>query len=428
MKWGKVKWVKVVLGSILATTCLMYISRDPLPIPSPVIVDGVMDESVNYATKTIAEETTRDLEQGDIPSQILSAVKKAFGQAANAGYAIWSAEELLEALESGNSDLEERQKMLWALCHFDDSSVRAFLSRTISNASENEYLRASILDGLVAADKFWAYDFAFELLGSDSEVVARAAIRVLGQFGGEDAVVALSQLANDFRLDPTISLAAAEALGVIGSPEAGLALMELFEYGLSQGEDAAIEHALSGLGRIESQESGEYLKEIYELASDSNIRILVVESLEESSGDISAIARLAMNDEDADVRAAAAWALAYADDPGLPMTELMGFLEVESDSEVRANLYHALDNQEDFNVERVMSLLAGETNPTTKLAGFQLVCRKLPDMPDGSYETISRHLVNELRSLKKDEGVAGNQLRVIDRLIDQAGVVGRIRN
>lgn len=309
--------------------------------------------------------------------------------------------------------------MLWALCRLDDPEARAFLHAFVNDDGADEYLRATVLDGLSAADQRWAYDLTVSALGSESAVVARAAIRALGNYGGDSATAILSELAFDFEADPAIALVAAEALGQLGSAEAAQVLMDLFEQGVTDGQDDAIEFALAGLGCIDSDEGRGYLKEVYELASDPEIRVRLFEGLEESTGDVSEISRLGLLDPDDEVRAAAAWALAYADEPGMDGAEVMGFIAAEADPDVRRYLYQALDGADGVDAAQLMAQMAVESNPDAKLAACQATCRELS--MDSDPAAFLDLLKGELIELRSDGALSENQMAIIDGLLEQVG-------
>lgn len=380
--------------------------QDPVPAESRLLNEN---EPRRLDNREAIEEQSVPVEQ---------VLRRVFGGASSRNpYMDIESDELIALLYSETS-MKQRQQILWALCFSGDAASREFLTQFISDSSENAYLRSGIFEGLALADQGWGYDLAIEALHSDSAVIARGAVKALGLYGGEEAVNILSELVYDFESDPAVSFAAAQALGVEGSTAAADALVNLFEFGIMQHQDEAIELALEGLAMIESEDAMSYLKEVYELASDPAIRVLVLEGVEGSEADIYEIAVSALSDEDAEVRTAAASALAYNETP-LDPNELFDYIENEQDAAVRRDLYSALDNQDEVDVNRVMELMREESDPHTRLMACQVMCRQLMGMDQQEFNDVSGILESELQALADSGSMEKGQIGMIDRMLDR---------
>ena len=116
-------------------------------------------------------------------------------------------------------------------------------------------------------------------------------------------------------------------------------------------------------------------------AVSSDLRVAAIESLWQAKGDPTAFLAGYLSDSDAEVRAAAAWAMSATDATGNAGPQLLAALQGEQDAYVRRRLYQALENQQSFDPGTALALVQRETDPTALTAGMDLLARTLRDNP-----------------------------------------------
>ena len=125
-----------------------------------------------------------------------------------------------------------------------------------------------------------------------------------------------------------------------------------------------------------------------------------VEALAQAQGDPSAFLLSMVSDSDADVRAAAAWAMSATETSGNLGAQLLDLLSKESDPDVRLRMYQALGNQESFDPSAALAAVQREKNPSARVAGLDLLARMLRDQPDSQLlNFFDRTAIPELKNI-----------------------------
>jgi HEAT repeat protein len=136
-----------------------------------------------------------------------------------------------------------------------------------------------------------------------------------------------------------------------------------------------------------------------------------LEALSRSTGEAGQFLLRYANDEEPELRAAAAWALSAAEAPGSFGAELAAFLQTEKDPNVRRRLYQALQNQENCDWALVSRAVQEESGLEPRLAGFDLIasgCRTSAG-PEVT-QFFDRIALPELKELALNSESAENRL------------------
>jgi hypothetical protein len=133
------------------------------------------------------------------------------------------------------------------------------------------------------------------------------------------------------------------------------------------------EQILSGLGKQPFDSTREFFHSVLDAPSTgSELRVAALEALGNGSDDAVPFLLSYLGDNDASVRAAAAWALSMTDSSGDYGGVLAARLLQEQNAEMRTRLYQALVRQENFDLSALLPSIAGEENLGARLAGFDL--------------------------------------------------------
>ncbi|HXZ25114.1 MAG TPA: HEAT repeat domain-containing protein, partial [Nitrospiria bacterium] len=106
-----------------------------------------------------------------------------------------------------------------------------------------------------------------------------------------------------------------------------------------------------------------------------------------------------LGDQDADVRAAAAWALSMSDSTNDIGPQLTDALKQETDPVVRTRMYQALGAQPGADPEIILPLVHNESDPTARLAGLTYLAGAVrsssaPDVTDFFNQTAIPELTH----------------------------------
>jgi HEAT repeat protein len=256
----------------------------------------------------------------------------------------------------------------------------AALRQSLSNAPPE--LRATVAEALGNCADSQAGAILKELLNDENEDVIRGAIRGLAASGNRAAVDILSQLILSPKQSDGIRSEAALALGKIQGGDSLRTLVRL----VSEVNDREIAEALlSGLGRLPIEQTQDFFQR-YLASSETEVelRVAALEALGDSKSAAAPFLVKYLQSEEAEIRAAAAWAIANLDAPGDVAGALVARLPNESEPEVRVRLYQALQNQEIFDIGGVTSIIATEQDLAARLAGYQLLAREVARAHDSA--------------------------------------------
>ena len=287
---------------------------------------------------------------------------------------------LIGILLDSSQPLKLRRQAAWQLATIATGEALAALRQSLSNAPPQ--LRAAIAEALgQCADRQQAVAILKELLKDENEDVIRGAIRGLAPNGNRAAVEMLAQLILSPEKTDSLRGEAALALGEMQSADSLRTLIKL----VSEVDDREITEALlSGLGRHPIEQTQDFFQRyLASRETEIDLRVAALEALGESAGAAAPFLVKYIQSEEAEIRAAAAWAIANLETPGDVAGTLVARLRGESDPEVRVRLYQALQNQERFDVG-VTSLIATEQDLAARLAGYQLLAREVARARDSA--------------------------------------------
>jgi HEAT repeat protein len=215
----------------------------------------------------------------------------------------------------------------------------------------------------------------YALLRDDDESVVRGAVRGLAAIADGETITHLSEIIGDRQRSHAVRAEAAIALGEVGTPEAYEPLIKLSG---NERDREIVEAVLSGLGRQPFDRTKDFFRAYLESARvDSDMRILALESLGQTTGDATSFLATFLTAKDADARAAAAWAIANLDEPGDVAQQLVAQLRIETQPEVRTRLYQALENQDTPDPASLVPLIISDGDTTTRIAGMKYLAAQL---------------------------------------------------
>lgn len=204
-------------------------------------------------------------------------------------------------------------------------------------------------------------------IGSDED--ADAAIHLLGQLGGPEAISLLTSLGNDTAWPAELRQDAIEALGNIGTDEAKDLLLSMIG---TISNSTLRAQAITSLGHNPSDEAVQVLMKILNSHSaPAEVRSAAAEGLAQTTTDALPVLKdLVSADPDPDVRANAAWAISTIGTGQSLGPELAVMAKKEEEPNVRRRIYEALLAQSENPSESLLPTIKSETDPSAQVAGF----------------------------------------------------------
>ena len=246
----------------------------------------------------------------------------------------------------------------------------------------------------------------------DPRVVA-AAIRGLSAIPGEDVTSRLAGILSEAGRPERIRAEAAMGLGVLGTPGAREALLSA----LRQPDSGGVrDQVLQGLAQFEfSTVSSAFEEYLTAPASPRAGRVAAVEALAQAPRDsIPFLLQLARTDRDAEVRGAAAWAIASQEAVTDLGSTLAGLARAERDPDVRRRLYEALLPQAGIPSEELLPLVTAEVDIAARVAGLNALARSTAQQPQSEVAaTFNQELVPELVRIATAPNSLNIQLRAV---------------
>ena len=333
---------------------------------------------------------------GDAESSMASEILAALA-GKNKVYDEASIRGLIAQLLDKTAPLKLRRRAAWELARAGSDQAIAALKEALADGPP--YLKAAIAEGLGYSPHPEAKKIIVALLNDKDEVAARGAVRGLAAIGDGDAVGHLSKILLAPGRTESLRGEAAEALGEIDAPEAFQSLVRALTQ--VKNDDLARD-VLAGLGKLPWEKTERLFSAYLESPQiPSERRAAALEALQYAEGDPHPFLLKYVRDQDPEVRAAAAWAIAAAMQPGDAGNELVSVLGEEADPEVRRRIYQALENQEGV-VDRatLMPMILGETDRAARLAGFDLLASYSKQSDDPAVRSrFDKLIVPELRQM-----------------------------
>jgi HEAT repeat protein len=368
----------LILGAAIALTTLRHrylTSPERLPANSPTpslfpAASGAADSSASPPPATSTPQQTSAGGSDDFRN--------------------WSA-----TLKNPNASAADLRAALEGLAQLNTPEAMAELKKALSG---NAACRAAIAEALAECDKPEAVHLLQNLAADTEEPVALAAIRSLAAHGTPEAVQTLSQIFANSNDSLNRRCLAAYSLATVQSPGAfELATRTI----LTSTEEPVVTQLLKGLGTRPIEETKEFLQNyLSSPAISSELKATAIESLSQAQGDPSPVLLASLHDANAQVRAAAAWALSDTLNIGNAGAELAGALQTETDPEVRRRLYQALGNQEAYDLGTIEAAIQKETDLSARLAGWNLLALTLQTRaPEGLAAYFDQYCLSDLKAL-----------------------------
>jgi HEAT repeat protein len=269
--------------------------------------------------------------------------------------------------------LKSRRQAVWGLGKIGSAEAIAALRQSLVTAPS--LLKSTIAEALGHSGHPQAKILLSALLRDEDESVVRGAVRGLAAMPDGETVTLLSEIIGDRQRSHAVRAEAAIALGEVGTPEAYGPLIKLSG---NERDREIVEAVLSGLGRQPFDRTKDFFRAYLESARvDSEMRVLALESLGQTTDDATPFLATFLTSKDADVRSAAAWAVASLDEPGDVAQQLVAQLRIETQPGVRTRLYQALENQYTPDPTSLLPLIVSDGDTTARIAGMKLLATQL---------------------------------------------------
>jgi HEAT repeat protein len=269
-------------------------------------------------------------------------------------------------------------------------------------------------------------EWLLPLLDDPDRLVVLGAIRGLAALGDDLAIARLRVLLcnGDAPLEYRIEIA--RCLGALDSPQALAALGAGFE---AAHDDDLAAVLLDSLGRQDFAATGGVFAELLaDPQAGTELQANAADALAGSdAGALPLLAETAARHADAEVRAAAAWALGVNRDTGGYGPQLAAQLAAEPEAEVRRRLYEALVRQQEIPLAPVWTGAAQETDPAARIAAANALAAGLHG-PSGTPADATRFdesLVPEMEGTATSPTSLNLRLRAVFALW-RAGTPGAI--
>jgi HEAT repeat protein len=355
----------------LAVVAAVLLSRNKsTPQPGATPVSPVGDTSAEIATTFVPGSTNPAA-----PAPGTNTEKAPSAGAVNQVQA--SVKDLIKILNDASLSLEERKRAIKALAQDGSAEAIGALKNALQGGTDE--LRAAIAEGLGACSSVDCTLALQGLLNDANAAVVKAAVQGLAQQGSPQGITSLTQLLYDSQRSADIREAAIQALGTIHQPGA---LDALTQAALNLGDDSLVTEILNALGSRDFSETQSFFQNYLRSPNiSSDLRVAAVEALAQAQGDPTAFLMTLLSDQNAEVRNAAAWALSATEATGTAGAQLLGLLQAESDPGVRARLYQALGNQDNYDMALALAAVQKETDPAALVAGLDLLAKTLSENP-----------------------------------------------
>ncbi len=372
--WAKISSVKATTGlfaalGVTAVFALFLLLPSQYRVKAPAIP---VDSMKSYPPSSYSDTASRPSAAGvaHIPAAIVSALIQGRSERGNSAESVSG---LAALLLDPSQPLKVRRQAAWSLGKIGSAEAVAVLRQALLTASPQ--LKSTIAEALGHSGHPQARILLASLLYDNDESVVRGAVRGLVAVADTEAVKLLSSIIGDRKRSHAVRIEAALAMGEVGSPDA---YESLIKYGGREQDRDIAEAVLSGLGRQSFDRTGHFFRAYLESARvDPEMRVLALESLGQTTGDVAPFLVKFLTSEDTDMRAAAAWAIANLEEPGDVAQQLIGQLRTETHPEVRTRIYQALENQDNTDPALLLPLIVGDGDPAARVAGMKFLATQL---------------------------------------------------
>ncbi len=359
-----VLWLLLLLG-LAAGAALWRFGR-----PQPPADQGTRNQAARPLTQPTAQPLSLEPTLPVRPAEASPLARfPAWTNSANAP--------LISQLLNPALPLKNRRQAARALAQLGSDETLAALKTALLEGPP--YLKAAIGEGLGESPHPEAKNLLLSMVNGTDETVARGAIRGLALRGDAEAAETLGQVLFDAQKPDSVRAEAALALGEVQQPAA---LASLTRAATELQDETLTEQVLEGLGRRPFEETAEFFRSYLESPSlSTESKVAALEALGNAEGNVAPFLLKYAADPDAEVRAAAVWALSATDSESDLGPQLLGLLKQETSPEVRLRLYQALGNQDAWDVPTLLALAEKETDPGVRLAGLAVLAQAVRAAP-----------------------------------------------
>lgn len=286
--------------------------------------------------------------------------------------------ELSAVLMSFTQPMKVRRQAAWRIAKIGSAEAFTVLRKALLTAPP--MLQPTITEALGQFGHEGSKTVLEPVVDNPDESVARAAVRGLAALPAGFSVSTLLEVLRNPSRSETIRAEAALALGsVAGAVEAIPTLVETALY--SESADL-VKSSIIALGGQPFSQTEDFFRLFMEPANtDVDLRTLALESLSRSDQAKDFVLSF-LDAEEAEIRAAAAWALATMENPGEIAVPLSARLAIERDPEVRTRLYQAMETQIDLDLAPLVMAALAESHTSTRIAAMNLVASRIGAIDD----------------------------------------------
>ena len=306
---------------------------------------------------------------------------------------------LMRTLLDEAAPLQQRREAASALARSGSLTALGALDRVLKTPGTPASLRAAIAEALGQSGDPLARQIIGGLLSDPDEAVVRGAIRGLAAQGNAADIPVLLSIMNAQDRSVAIRGEAAEALGAIPGNEAYRALLAAFDDPATAAA-GILDRVLAGVGRRDIAETRDFFLELITAAeTTASTRAAAVRALYRASGDSGAFLSELLRESAPEIRAQVAWALAAAA-PGEQAGVVLQVLEAEVDAGTRTQLYRALLNQRNLDLDRATEVVLADPDPTARLAGYGLLAYSIATCRSAAaVQTFNQVVVGDLEAI-----------------------------
>lgn len=306
------------------------------------------------------------------------------GRSTTSGLSDQEIKKLLAALLDNTQPLKARRQAAWLAAKYGNSQAWDTLEKLLAEPNAAPQLKAAIVEAMAHSGNPRNKDAIKTVLDSNSSIVACSAIKRLAVIGDRESIQVLSDIAQNPQNANAFRLEAVTGLGQISDEQAYQVLVGMYKDPAIK-DDELRNEIISSLGQNDIAKTQPFFSSLLQQNSDdASGRLKVAEAIENSKGDVSPFALTLLNDSDSEVRQAAAWAIASAEQPGNVGKELEAILANEPDGQVRKRLYQALSNQENADADSIYRIAQNETDSEARAQAYDFLARKVAESGEPS--------------------------------------------
>ncbi|MCG3149271.1 MAG: hypothetical protein PCFJNLEI_02731 [Verrucomicrobiae bacterium] len=306
--------------------------------------------------------------KAQLPNLLADAVSRLFTRAADRQVAPASLVELKTILLDATQPRVVRLRSAKRLATTFGETGLAILKEAA--ASPDTVVRALVAEALGECRTLEAREVVLTLVSDADAIVQRRALQSLGAYGDATVLELLTtRLAQAIESDG----ATKEVLQALARNPAPAATVILQDALSTAGRARDQSDILVALGQRPLEQTQRFFESYLRSPNTAaEMRVVAVQAFEGATYPVTAFLLPYVDDQDPDVRAAAIWSIATAEDGAGAANTLVARLTVEEESDVRLRLYQALNQFGAIDVQAVLGRIVTETDLPAQVAGYGL--------------------------------------------------------